>query len=86
MQVSRPRIRGRFIFLLLGAVALGLTAPDVPVADPPQPPLKRTDGRIYEVRVSVQNQNRSLGWPLILQSNWCQIASDSFAVINQKSQ
>jgi len=38
------------------------------------------------VRVSVQNQNRSLGWPLILQSNWCQIASDSFAVINQKSQ
>ena len=77
---------GRFILALASVLALGMHLPDIPTNDPPQSPLKRVEGRIYEVRVAVQNKSRSLGWPLILQSNWCQIAPDSISAVNQTSE
>jgi hypothetical protein len=84
--IDRPCSRGRFILALAGVVALGMHMPEIPTNDPPQPPLKRVEGRIYEMRVAVQNKSRSLGWPLILQSNWCQVAPDSISAVNQTSE
>jgi len=81
----QPRLRGWFILTLACIVALGMIAPEIPTNDPPMSALKRVDGRIYEVRVAVQNKDRSFGWPLLLQTNWCQVASDSIAVTNQTS-
>lgn len=84
--MRQPCKKGWCIFALASVIALGMQMPDIPTNEPPQSPLKRVEGRIYEVRVAVQNKSRSLGWPLVLQSNWCQVASDSISAKNQKSE
>ena len=80
---SRPLFRGRCIIILAGIIALGMELPETPTNDPPETPLHRVDGRIYQVRVQIQNKIRTRGWPILPQTNWCQIATDSIQVTNQ---
>lgn len=80
---SRPLFRGRLIFILAGFLALGMELPEAPTNDPPKTPLHRIDGRIYQVRVQIQNKKRTRGWPILPQTNWCQVATDSIHAITQ---
>jgi hypothetical protein len=51
--------------------------PEIPKNDPPLPPLERGHGRIYNIQVHVNNKKSTTGWPVLPQTNWCQIATDS---------
>ena len=86
-KVSRPLQRGRLTFtlacLMLTSLLLGIAPLQTPKNDPPRSPLIRSFGKIYAVSIKVENKLNSTGWPILPETNWCEIDLNSLTTSNQ---
>ncbi len=89
MAISRSLTRGRFIFCLCIILLLGMVAPRFPESlkrELPHAPLTRGSGRLYSVTVNVHNKKRTTGWPLLPETNWCEVRLNTISAVNTRSQ
>lgn len=75
-HVDRPQFWGRFIFMLVAFATLAATHQETTL----QHPLTRTDTRIYNFVVQVENKKTSSRWPILPHTSWSFIDSNSVVI------